>query len=243
MRVVRHLPAIVALSLAATVPATAHAEPSPTTVAPKAANPPAKPPPKPAPKVDPGPDGPHPRGGLVIGLANGFATGTASGYPNDLQKIDDPRYYSAGGFMVGQAGGGFVMGAFARQLNFGIWMAQGNVWSASNRWRSRGGGAGFRVEVFPFGWFMPKLRDLGVMGQFGVGSGDLKPTDTTSTWPGAEGVQSYLAVGVFQEFVFAHPGKTRWVVGPSIEYQLVSSRPFERSTLMIGVRAAFYSGN
>lgn len=218
MRVVRQLFAPVALSLLA---ATASAEQKDQKAEPRAEN---------------------TRGGLVIGLASGFAMGTASGYPNDLQKIDDPRWYSAGGFMAGQSAGGFVMGAFARQLNFGLWGAQGNVFSASGAWRSRGFGGGFRVEVFPMGWLVPALRDLGVMGQFGVGAGKLEPTDAKSTWPGADGVQSYVGVGVFHEFMFAHPGRTRWVLGPSVEYQLVSSRPFERSTLMIGLRVAFYTG-
>lgn len=186
----------------------------------------------------------HTRGGLVVGVTGGFAMGTASGYPNDLQKIDDPRYFSAGGFMVGESAGGFVMGAFARQLNFGVWAAHGATASASGRWHSRGYGGGFRVEVFPVGWLVPALRDLGVLGQFGVGAGDLRPADPTAAtaYPGADGVQSYVGVGVFHEWVFAHPGKTRWVLGPSVEYQLVASRPFERSTLMLGLRVAFYSG-
>jgi len=233
MRVVRQLAALVPLSLLAT--GSARAEPVVPAVAPAAD---AKQEKKDAKDAEE----PHARGGLVIGVAGGLAMGTASGYPNDLQKIDDPAWYSAGGFLIGESAGGFVMGAFAKQLNFGVFVTQSAARSGSGVWRSRAYGGGFRVEVFPFGWLVPALRDLGVMGQFGVGSGDLKPTDAQSTWPGADGVQSYIGVGLFHELVFAHPGKTRWALGPSVEYQLISSRPFERSTLIIGIRVAFYSG-
>lgn len=246
MRVAPTVLALVVLPLVAAAPA--RAAPPPASEAP----PPAREAPRPAREAPPhareapppGNAEPHARGGLVLGLGGGFAMGTASGYPNDLQKIDDPRYFSAGGFMAGGSSGGFVMGAFAPELNFGVWVAQGATVSASGRWRSRGYGGGFRIEVFPAGWLVPALRDLGVMGQFGVGAGELRPTDpaAAATYAGADGVQSYVGVGVFHEWVFAHPGKTRWVLGPSVEYQLVASRPFERSTLMLGLRIAFYSG-
>ena len=55
-------------------------------------------------------------------------------------------------------------------------------------------------------------------------------------------MQSYVGTGVFYEWMFLHPGRTRWVVGPSLEYQLVTSRPFERGVVMLGLRFAFYTG-
>ena len=180
------------------------------------------------------------RGGFTVGLTGGFATGTASGYPNDLQKIDDPRYFGAGGAMVGESSGFMIMGAFARELSFGIWMNQSAMVSASGKWNSSAYGGGFRLEVFPFGWLLPSLKDLGLIGQFGVGGGSLKANE--GTYPGADGIQSYIGAGTFYEWMFAHPGRTRWVIGPSIEYQLVTSRPFERSAVMFGLRFAFYTG-
>lgn len=180
------------------------------------------------------------RGGFIFGLTGGFAFGTAAGYPNDLQKIDDPNFYAAGGNMIGESSGLMIMGGFIPQLNFGIWLNQSHGSSTSGNWRADGYGGGFRVEVFPIGWLWPTLKDLGFIGQFGIGGGNLKANNGTS--PGAEGVQSYVGTGVFYEWMFAHPGKTRWVVGPSVEYQLVTSRPFERPTLMLGLRFAFYTG-
>lgn len=183
---------------------------------------------------------PHERGGLAIGLQGGFASGTASGYPNDLQKIDDPTYYGAGGAMLGQTGTLTVMGAFTRFLSFGAFVQESTLSSTSGRWRSLGYSGGFRVEVFPLVWLSPVLADLGVSGSFGVGGGSLKANQ--GMYPGADGVQSYLGVGLFYELLFAHPGKTRWAIGPSVEYQLITSRPFERSDFFAGVRFTFYTG-
>ncbi len=179
------------------------------------------------------------RGGFVFGLTGGLAMGTAGGYPNDLQKIDvGPA--SAGGFMVGESSGFMLMGAFARELNFGAWLNQSYTASTSGNWRSNGYGGGFRVEVFPIGWLVPALRDLGFIGMFGIGAGNLVANVGDSL--GADGVQSYIGTGAFYEWMILHPGRTRWVVGPSVEYQLVTSRPFERHVGMFGLRFAFYSG-
>jgi len=194
----------------------------------------------PAPKAPPT----HERGGLAIGVTGGFAVGTASGYPNDLQKIDDPMYFGAGGTMVGESSGAMVMGAFARELSFGVWVNQSATTNPDGKWRSSGYGGGFRLEVFPLGWLWRPLRDLGFIGQFGVGAANLRANQ--GTYPGAEGVQSYVGTGVFYEWLVARPnilkGRTRWALGPSLEYQLITSRPFERSTMMLGLRFVFYTG-
>lgn len=182
----------------------------------------------------------HERGGFVAAITGGLATGTASGYPNDLTKIDVPLYYAAGGVMIGESSALLVMGAFARELNFGVWASQSWAASTSGHWRSSAQAGGFRVEVFPLGWLVPALRDVGVVGQFGVGGGSL--VATTGNSPGADGVQSYLGAGAFWEWMFAHPGRTRWVLGPSVEAQFVTSRPFERAFVMTGLRFAFYTG-
>ena len=176
------------------------------------------------------------RGGFVLGLTGGFAMGTASGYPNDLQKLDNPTFHSDGGFMVGESSGFMMMGAFARELNFGIWLNQS--FTSSSAGKSNAYGGGFRVEVFPIGWLVPALRDLVFIGQFGIGGGNL----TGAAPEAAEGVQSYVGAGAFYEWMFAHPGKTRWVVGPSVEYQLVTSRPFDRPNVVFGLRFALYTG-
>lgn len=180
------------------------------------------------------------RGGFVFGLTGGLAMGHAEGYPNDLQKIDIPAYFGAGGLMVGESSGFMLMGAFARELNFGVWLNQSHVESTSGNWRSNGYGGGFRVEVFPVGWLVPALRDLGFIGMFGIGGGNLLAN--VGNYPGAEGVQSYIGTGAFYEWMILHPGRTRWVVGPSVEYQIVTSRSFERSAVMFGLRFALYSG-
>ena len=143
--------------------------------------------------------------------------------------------------MAGESSGFLLMGSFIRELNFGIWVNQSYAASASGNWHSNAYAGGFRVEVFPIGWLVPALRDIGVIGQFGIGGGNLVANVGNS--PGADGVQSYVGTGAFWEWMFAHPGRTRWVavgVGAvaglgDVAAWCTASRPWITAVLAISV--------
>lgn len=178
------------------------------------------------------------RSGLVVGASGGFQLGTASGYPNEADKIGSPAYYGAGGTMAGYGGTFFVMGAFADVFNFGVWFGTGIV--GNDDWRSPGIGGGFRAEAFPFYGTCKCLRDLGVMAQFGVGGGSLDGTH--GFYPGASGVQSFAAAGVFYEWNFLPLKHGHFTLAPGVEYNYIGSRGFDRSVVVFGGRIAFYTG-
>jgi hypothetical protein len=181
---------------------------------------------------------PERRSGLVIGGTGLFATGTADGYPNEAAKIGDPTYYGAGGAMAGGGGTAFVMGALADVFNFGLYF--GYTLVQNNDWASEGFGGGFRLEAFPLYSLVPKLRDLGAFAQFGIGSANLEPLH--GAYPGADGVQSHVSVGVFYEWTLFHMLGGHMTLGPSVEFDYVTARSIERSTLGVGLRVAFYGG-
>jgi hypothetical protein len=188
----------------------------------------------------PAPRGPVERRGLVVGVTGGFAMGTAEGYPNDVNQIGDPAYYGAGGFQVGEAFGGHIMGVFAKELSFGVFGTQGWSISTSGKWESFGAGGGFRIEVFPFGWLVPQLGNLGIAGMFGLGTATL--TAREGAYPGAAGAQSLVGVGVFHEWAVLRMGHTHLDLGPAMELHVIPTQPLDRATVFIGLRITFYSG-
>jgi hypothetical protein len=178
------------------------------------------------------------RSGLVVGVSVGGGVGSASGYPNDAVKIGDPAYYSASGFMLGTSETVFLMGALADYLSFGFWFTHAS--SSNSDWKSNGNGGGLRVEIFPLVRLYPRLDGLGLLGQFGIGGGNLR--NGTPGLPDADGTQSFIGAGAFYEWAFGHLFGGHFAAGPSLEYDAIFSRPFERHGLVGGLRLAFYGG-
>jgi len=185
------------------------------------------------------PEAPHRlRSGVVIGLAAGAGAVGASGYPNDLNKIGDPNFYSAGGWMAGTSESVLLLGALTDYLNFGFWYTHE---SAENKdWRSLGNGGGLRVELFPLVDLAPRVAGLGFLGQFGLGSGFLQ--SKTLDVPRAGGTQSFIATGALYEWPFGHVLGGHLGAGPTIEYHAIWSQAFERHGLLASVRLVFYGG-
>jgi hypothetical protein len=168
----------------------------------------------------------------------GFGAAGASGYPNSASKIGDPSYYSSSDLMRGSGGSFFLMGALADYVSFGLWFGGGTF--ESKDWRSTGGGGGLRVEVFPIYTLVPKLRDLGVVGQFGFGSSKLEAK--SGLYPPAEASQSFVGTGVFYDFFLFKGLGGHFAGGPSLEYDSIFSPSAERHWGMLGGRIAFYGG-
>ncbi|WP_394822726.1 hypothetical protein [Pendulispora albinea] len=178
------------------------------------------------------------RSGLIIGISTGPAFVAASGYPNSAVKTGDPRYYAASGVVVGSSSTFMIMGALADYLNFGFWFGGGS--GENSDWKLTSGGGGVRVEVFPLFSVVPKLRDLGISGQFGVGAAEMKAKHGPS--PGADGVQSFIATGAFYEFRIFDLWGTHFTLAPQVEYQAIFSEPFSQHGAAAGVRLALYGG-
>jgi hypothetical protein len=179
------------------------------------------------------------RSGAVVGIDFGAGLAESSGYPNDVNRIGDPSAYSASGAMLGSGGSVFVMGALADYVNFGVWF--GAVRASNGDFRSSGRGGGFRVEAFPLYRLVPALKDFGVMARFGIGGANL---DTTlpGNYPGADGTQSYLGAGVFQEFRIFKMLGGHVSIGPALDYDAIFSRSIEWHGMTLGGRFVFYGG-
>jgi hypothetical protein len=178
------------------------------------------------------------RSGLVVGLALGAGLGGASGYPNDINQIGDPNFYSASGWMLGTSETVFLLGALTDYLNVGFFYNHATY--RNGDWHSGGNGGGLRLEVFPFALAYPQLAGLGAIAQFGIGGGNL--TASGAQLPPAQGTQSIAGAGVLYEWSFWHALGGHFAAGPSIEYDAIWSQPFERHVLVASARLAFYGG-
>src|SRR5262245_54474390 len=87
------------------------------------------------------------RSGFTFGLSGGLLTSSASGYPNDVAKIDVAEYRAESGLGVSTGGAFWLGGALADWFNVGIGAVGG---SAQRRGLKSGGGVfNVRMEFFP----------------------------------------------------------------------------------------------
>jgi hypothetical protein len=178
------------------------------------------------------------RSGVVLGFGVGIGLAGASGYPNAATKIGDPAYYDGSDVMGGGGGAIFGMGALTDWLNFGFFYTRANF--RSGQWNTYGGGGGIRVDFFPLYRLYPRLRDLGVYGQFGIGTDTLSPN--YGNREASSGTQSLLGGGVFYEFFLGNGLGGHFAAGPTFEFDAESTQPNERVCALLGWRVALYTG-
>ncbi|MDB4933461.1 MAG: hypothetical protein JWP87_433 [Labilithrix sp.] len=177
------------------------------------------------------------RAGVVIGVAPGVAFAGASGYPNNTRLVGNPDFYSESPLLVGSSTTYFLMGALTDYLSFGPMVNIANF--ENDRWTSKGVGIGFRAEVFPLISLFPRLADLSLYGQAGVGATELQ---AKGDFPSADGTQSFAGIGLHHEFRFFRMLGGHLAGGPYVEYDAIFSTSAERHWASFGFRLAWYGG-
>lgn len=178
------------------------------------------------------------RNGVVLGVAPGLAFAGSSGYPNNDALINNPAFYSQSPLMVGYSATYFLMGAFTDYVSFGPMVNVAEFNSAV--WKSTGFALGFRVEAFPLIKLVPRLADLSLYGQGGVGHTELR---AKGDYPSAEGTQSFVGIGVHHEWRVFRAGGGHFAAGPYVEYDAIFSPSAERHWASVGLRVAWYGGH
>jgi hypothetical protein len=178
------------------------------------------------------------RSGLIFGFGVGAGIAGASGYPNESAKIGVPSYYDGSDAMGGGGFTLFAMYSLSDWLSFGGFYSRANFRSGS--WYTFGGGGGIRVDLFPLFYVSKTLRDLGVYGQFGIGTSTLTPT--SGDRESASGTESYLGGGVFYEFFLGKAMGGHWTAGPTLEFDSEITQANQRFNVLGGGRIAFYTG-
>lgn len=193
--------------------------------------------------VKPTENGAERRSGIVFGLSFGvFGLGGASGTPNNANKINDSRYYSSSGLMLGNSFTLFIMGALADPISFGFFF-NGQGFSNSD-YKASGSGFGFRLDLYPFAiskMFKPALRDIAITSEFGIGGVLMTPKNDDKTIS-AQGTQSFLSTGIMYDLKVAKLLGGHLSLGPEVDYQVVTSTSAEEHGVSVAFRVAFNGG-
>ncbi|HWP07037.1 MAG TPA: hypothetical protein VNN72_14890 [Polyangiaceae bacterium] len=178
------------------------------------------------------------RSDLVIGFSPGLALGSTSGYPNEIDKIDQPDWKASSGFAAGFGFEAWLGGALTDWFTFGV---GGGYFSGNGPSGNYSGGAFLiRVETYPFYSYGGTLRDFALFGNVGAGSLTLKgDTDRGPTQPrGESGLASVGGAGIAYELLRAK----HFAVAPTAEYILFASESLHAHQALIGARVVFYGG-
>ena len=173
------------------------------------------------------------RSDLLIGVGAGLNVGRARGYPNEVDKIDNPAYKADTRNTLGGGGSAWLGLAFNDWLSFALGAASMNL--ASDEFTASGTGFMFRVETFPLFAQGGAFRDFGVCGDFGVGLLKIK-ADGEEKADGA--FMSLIGVGAFYEGWRLGPV----AIGPIVEYTHLFSQSAKLYSTLYGVRVALYTG-
>lgn len=173
------------------------------------------------------------RSDFVLGFSTGLALGVASGYPNEIAKLDDPQYEAKTGFALGPGGTLWIGGALRDWFTVGV----GGMYLGVNGSSGKGSGGAFilRVESFPLWPVGGSLRDLAVYATFGAGGYVVKGDGGKR---GEGGFTSVAGLGTAYELFRLGPV----ALGPNAEYLLIRSQSATAHQGMVGFRAVLYAG-
>lgn len=172
------------------------------------------------------------RSGFAAGFNLGFGLGSASGYPNEISKIDDPDYESSTGAAFGSTWSLWAGGALRDWFTFGLGLM---AFGAASKDIEAGGSAFIlHIETFPLWSLGGRLRDVSVYTNLGAGSMAL----TGGPEKADGGLMSVLGGGVGYELW--RPGS--FAIGPVLEGSYLYSQSGEAFGVFAGIRSSFYGG-
>lgn len=173
------------------------------------------------------------RSDVMLSLTASGVMGFVSGYPNDVDKIDQPEFKATTGAAPGWSGTGLLGVAFRDWLAFGVGYSQ----QAFNGSGHKGSAYFFlfRTEAYPLYNQSELGKNLGFAITGGLGNVKLEKDGETTADGGAV---SMVGVGAFWEGLQAG----QLSVGPALDYQFVFSEPLNAHLVSLGVRGVFYGG-
>jgi hypothetical protein len=173
------------------------------------------------------------RSDVVLGVSGGLLLGAAHGYPNEIDKIDQPEFESSTGFAVGSGLSFWLGGALTDWFTFGLGMT---LLSSSGSDGTMSGQAFIvKVEAFPLYGMGGPLRDLAFFTDFGAGGMSIEgaPADSAEG-----GFTSVAGIGsAYEIFRLGH-----LAFAPTTQYLLVRSPTVTAHSGILGLRVLFYGG-
>jgi hypothetical protein len=173
------------------------------------------------------------RSDFTAGASLSLLFANAYGYPNEAEKIDNPRYVADTGVAFGTMNQLWIGGALRDWFSFDIGIS--GLAFQGNKLKATGGAFFFRVETFPMWDAFPAGKDLGLYGEFGLGGLKLERGGSTAADGGAI---SFIGFGAF----FEPLRFSIFSAGPTIEYQHIYSQSLSVYAASAGFRLVLYTG-
>jgi len=174
------------------------------------------------------------RSGFVMALDGAFAVGTASGYPLELAKIDDPAYEASTGFGTGGSGGLMLGGALRDELLVGVGFRLTSL--SGGTVSTSGFSVHLHLETFPWASRGGLAADLGLFLEAGAG-GRVAERDGADVADG--GALSVLRAGAALDALRLSPS---FSVGPVLTVSHEFSQSMTATLGTIGVRLLYQGG-
>jgi hypothetical protein len=187
------------------------------------------------------------RSDFTAGIGLGIGFGSASGYPNEVAKMNDPRYEADTGFTGGNASSFWLGVALRDWLVFGFGLHPYTIQtskcplvvSSSNApddcTASLGGAFMLHIEAYPFFYESPALENLGIFTEMGAGPRSIQRGKTTIA---EGGNMAFMSLGVVYEPIrLGH-----FSMGPYLQGSHDFSETMRADQLVLGFRAVYYGG-
>lgn len=174
------------------------------------------------------------RGGFAMGLMIAGGLGASNGYPSDSKKIGREDYYTESGLGFMGAPAGWIGGALADWLTFGLGGGFSAIVNADTK--SPSPFVFFHADVYPLYPLGGQWRNLGLMGEAGLGFPKTVSADTDETLIDGGG-SSFVLAGVFWEGIQAWKIK----MGPYLATHYMWSDSIRRPSALLGFRISLYT--
>jgi hypothetical protein len=196
------------------------------------------------------------RSDFTAGMGLGIGFGSASGYPLEVAKMNDPRYLADTGFSGGNAFSAWLGVAFRDWLVFGVGFHPYTIQSSACPFlvgenstlpgdcaASFGASFMLHVEAYPFFYQSPALEKLGVFTEMGAGPRTIKKgikegSEVRQATIADGGAMAFLSLGVVYEAIrLGH-----FAMGPYIQGSHEFSETLRADQIVLGFRAVYYGG-
>jgi hypothetical protein len=187
------------------------------------------------------------RSDFTAGLGLGIAFGSASGYPNEVAKMNDPKYKADTGFTGGNATSFWLGVAFRDWLVFGVGFHPYTIQSSTcpvfvsssnapaDCTVSLGAAFMLHVEAYPFFYKSPAFEKLGIFTEMGAGPRSIQKGTAVVADGGG---MAFLSLGVVYEAIrLGH-----FAMGPYLQGSHEFSETLRADQAILGFRAVYYGG-
>lgn len=188
------------------------------------------------------------RSDFTAGIALGLGFGSATGYPNEVAKINDPKYKADTGFGGGNATSLWLGVAFRDWLVFGVGahfytiqaskcpLFPGQKDAPADCTASFGGVFMAHIEAYPLFYQGPAFQNLGIFTEMGAGPRNIQQ-GTRVIADG--GFLSFMSLGVVYEPLRLGDHLS---MGPFVQGSHEFSETLTADQLVLGFRGVYYGG-